>query len=66
MVGIALSGSITFISAVYGGRASDKFIVNDSGFLDTLEPDDEVMVDKGFLIEDELANIQCKLINLRF
>mgnify|MGYP003729670741 CR=1 FL=1 len=66
LVGIAPSGRVTFISVIYGGRASDKFIVTDSGFLDLLEPEDEVMADKGFLIEEELSNLQCKLIQPAF
>ena len=37
LVGIAPSGYITFLSDSYGGRASDKHIVLDSGFLDLLE-----------------------------
>ncbi|XP_057290859.1 uncharacterized protein LOC130613547 [Hydractinia symbiolongicarpus] len=37
LVGISPSGYITFLSDCYGGRASDKFITNDSGFYDLLE-----------------------------
>jgi hypothetical protein len=54
LIGIAPNGYITFLSKCYGGRASDKFITNDSGFYDLLERDDEVMADRGFQIKEEL------------
>ncbi|KAF0745173.1 THAP-type domain-containing protein [Aphis craccivora] len=56
MVGIAPDGLITFLSSVYGGRASDKFIFIDSGILDKCTEGDAIMVDKGFLIEQECAD----------
>ena len=56
MVGIAPSGLVTFISPVFGGRASDKQIFEKSGIIEYLEPhEDAVMVDKGFLIDDICA-----------
>lgn len=61
LVGIAPSGLIMFISRAYGGRASDKFIVQDSGFLDYLDPGDEVMADRGFTIEDWVFQHHAKL-----
>ena len=66
LIGIAPSGEIIFISPVYGGRTSDKFITNDSGILNLLEPDDGVMVDEGFLIDDEVASVGCELIRPPF
>ena len=42
------------MSPAYGGRATDIFIVKDSGFLDYLVPYDEVMTDRGFKIREEL------------
>jgi len=39
---------ISFLSKCYGGRTSDSFITYDSGFLEKLEPGDEVLADKGF------------------
>ena len=50
LVGIAPTGSISFLSSCYGGQASDEFITRDSGFYNLLEIDDEVMVDRGFQI----------------
>ncbi|XP_071124261.1 uncharacterized protein [Mytilus edulis] len=43
------------IAPLYGGAASDKFIINDCGILDYIEPDDNVMADRGFEIADELS-----------
>ena len=41
------------ISKAFGGRASDTFIVEKSGFLQYFVlPGDEIMADKGFTIDD--------------
>ena len=61
LVGITPNGAISYLSDCYGGRASDKFIVNDSKFLDKLRPGDHIMADRGFKIQDELAFYQCTL-----
>lgn len=53
MIGIAPDGLITFISKMYGGRASDKHILNESCILDMCTEGDGIMVDKGFLIKKE-------------
>ena len=64
LVGISPSSIITFLSPCYGGWASDKFITKERGFDDLLERDDEVMVDRGFQIQEDLektketANLQ--------
>lgn len=46
---------INYVSKLYSGSISDKEIVNVSGFLEKLQPDDTVMADKGFNIQDLLA-----------
>jgi hypothetical protein len=61
MVGISPHGHIKFISKTFGGRATDKFIVEKSGFLNYLLPGDEVMADRGFTIEDLLIPRRAKL-----
>ncbi|KAF0697432.1 Uncharacterized protein FWK35_00036902 [Aphis craccivora] len=48
LAAITPSGSVSFISKCYGGRSSDSFITNDSGFLKKLEPGDQILADKGF------------------
>lgn len=61
MVGIAPDGLIIFLSSVYGGRASDKFIFMDSKILDKCIEGDGIMVDKGFLIDQECTERGIKL-----
>lgn len=61
LVGITLSGLINFVSDCNGGRAADKFIVQDSGFLQFLQPNDQIMADRGLKIEEMLAFYQCSL-----
>ena len=61
LIGIAQNGYITFLSKCYGGRASDKYVTNDSGFYDLLERDDEVVADRGFQIKEELLLRYCSL-----
>ncbi|CAC5419949.1 unnamed protein product [Mytilus coruscus] len=61
LVGISPHGQIMFISKAFGGRVSDKFIVKKSGFLNYLLPGDEVMADRGFIIEDFLFPRRVKL-----
>lgn len=46
--------------SVSGGKASDKFIFNDSGILNQLESGDSVMVDRGFHVDAE-----CEARNVR-
>ena len=55
LIGIAPQGVISFISASYGGRASDKFITDDCGFLDKLNPGDIVLADRGFDIQESVG-----------
>ena len=62
LIGISPQGVIIFISPGYGGRASDKYIVNDCGFLDNIKPGDVVMADRGFTIQDEIGFYQAKLV----
>ena len=61
LVGISPTGYITFLSDCYGGRASDRYIVKDSGFYDLLEREDMVMADKRFQIHEELLLRFCSL-----
>ena len=54
LVGIASHSSVTFVSSLYQGSISDKGITRRSGVLSLLEEGDEVMADKGFLVQDLL------------
>ncbi|XP_077557411.1 uncharacterized protein LOC144172641 isoform X1 [Haemaphysalis longicornis] len=51
LVGCAPSGMIVFLSKCYGGKASDTFLTKESTVLSRCFQGDQVMVDKGFLIE---------------
>ena len=61
LIGITPNGLISFISECYCGRASEKFIVTDSKFLSMVEPFDQIMADRGFKIQDDLAMYQASL-----
>ena len=56
LVGITPSGSVCFISDLYGGSISDKEITSKSGFINKLQRSDEVMADRGFNIQEMLAS----------
>lgn len=55
LVAITPTGGICFVSRAWGGRISDRQLIEESGFLDTIEEGDLVMADKGFTIGDLLA-----------
>ncbi|XP_043967671.1 uncharacterized protein LOC122828302 [Gambusia affinis] len=61
LIGVVPCGLVTFISALYAGCISEKEITKVSGILPLLEPGDEVMADKGFLIQDLLYKVGAKL-----
>ncbi|KAG1668937.1 Translation initiation factor eIF-2B subunit gamma [Nymphon striatum] len=62
LVGIMPSGAISFVSSLHLGSISDKAITRLSGILDLLEPGDQVMVDKGFVIKDLLEEVGASLV----
>ncbi|XP_065658695.1 uncharacterized protein LOC136083219 [Hydra vulgaris] len=55
LIDIAPQGIVSFISKSWGGRVSDKYLTENSGFLSKLLPGDVVMADRGFSIEDSVA-----------
>jgi hypothetical protein len=54
LVGITPHGHIAFLSKAWGGRTPDQYIVKQSGFLELIDPGDEVMADRGFQIKEQL------------
>lgn len=55
LIGITPQGSISFISKAWGGRASDKHITENCGFLDKIIPGDIILADRGFDIRDSVG-----------
>lgn len=52
LVGIAPHGAVTFISSLYSGCMSDVEITKLSGLLNLLENGDQIMADKGFVLNN--------------
>ena len=61
LIGITPNGVVSFCSDLYCGSISDIQIVKESGYLSHLNRGDTVMADKGFTIQDELAEVGAKL-----
>lgn len=55
LIAITPTGAICFVSKAWGGRASDRYIVEHSEFLTYLQEGDLIVADKGFNIGDILA-----------
>ena len=54
LIGITLWGSVCFSSKLYPGGISDPEIFRKSGAVDLIKPGDQIMVDKGFLIDEDV------------
>lgn len=55
-IAVAPSGFVMFVSCAYGERASDKHIVDDSGFAEYLSHNDQVTADRGFSLSTEMKD----------
>jgi hypothetical protein len=62
LVAITPNGMFSDVSPFYGGRASDKFIFNNCAFVSWLEPNDQVMADRGFKVKDDVMVVQARLV----
>lgn len=62
LIGISPQGTVSFISKGYGGRTSDQYISEHSGFLSKLTPGDTILADRGFAIKDILGLYGAKLV----
>lgn len=61
LIGITSQGTISHISEAWGGRTSDKFVAENSGFLNLILPGDIVLADRGFLIQDSVKALGAHL-----
>ncbi|XP_022111667.1 uncharacterized protein LOC110990892 [Acanthaster planci] len=62
LVGITPAGTISFISKPTGGNTSDKKLVKMTNIIEKLEPNDILMADRGFNIQELLLHKSVKLI----
>ncbi|XP_034061597.1 uncharacterized protein LOC117539508 isoform X1 [Gymnodraco acuticeps] len=62
------SGSITYLSKGWGGRASDVHIVRNSDFLSQKfhHAGDQILADRGFTLKDDFAVLGAQLITPSF
>ena len=61
LIGITPTGCVSYVSPCYSGRATDQYIVRNSGFLNLIEPYDQILADRGFEIREDLNRIQARL-----
>ncbi|CAC5403784.1 unnamed protein product [Mytilus coruscus] len=61
LVSITPTGAFNFVSNLWCGNVSDRYITEHSGFLDNIIAGDEVMADRGFLIRDLLLETKATL-----
>lgn len=75
MIGISPKGLVTYVSPSYGGSASDRQIIERSELLQTLKtpsvtgrnkdemlsPGDDIMADRGILVQDLFAPLDVKV-----
>lgn len=66
LIGITPAGTISFVSRAFGGRATDKAIFLKENIISKCDPHDAIMVDKGFMIENECAENYLQLIRPPF
>nr|XP_033809036.1 uncharacterized protein LOC117364183 isoform X2 [Geotrypetes seraphini] len=66
LIGMSPLGSVIFVSPLFNSYISDKAIINLSGILNLLEPNDVVIADKSFPIHDLLASVGAHLVTVPF
>ena len=54
LIGVTACGAICFLSKCWGGRASDRCITMNSGFLKLSSNGDTILADRGFTISEDL------------
>lgn len=66
MTGVTPGEIISYISEMFGGKASDDAIFEQSKIIDRLEKGESIMVDKGFRVGKLCKNKDIKLIRPPF
>ena len=55
LISISPQGVITFVSKAWGGRTSDKYLTENSKFLNKPLPGDVLLADRGFDIAESVG-----------
>ena len=55
LIAVTPNGAVPFLSKCWGGRATDKHITHQGGFLEKVEHGDVIPADLGFDIGDDLG-----------
>ena len=63
LIGITPQGTVSFISRGWGGRVSDKYITEHSGFINNIVPGNLILADRGFDIRESVATL-CAQVNV--
>ena len=56
LIGFTPNGALPVVSKVYGGCISDKELTKSCGLLEKLQPEDTIMADRGFDLDDCLPD----------
>ena len=54
-IGITPQGTVSYISRAWGGRVTDKYIAENCGILDKINPGDVIRAHRGFNIQESVA-----------
>jgi hypothetical protein len=54
------NGMFSYVFQCNGGRSSDIFSFHNSAFVSPLEPNDQVMADRGFKVKEDLMMVQAR------
>ena len=55
LIAITPQGVVLYISKGWGGRVSDKYLTENCGLLNYLEPGDIILADRGFTVQDSVG-----------
>ena len=61
MIAVFPNGGACYVSDLLQGNVSDTEIFSESGILKHIEPQDVILADKGFNVQDPLNPLQAKV-----